>query len=43
VHSSLEVNEYLVKAKRLHDIAIPNIVWCMAYNRGVGRATYIAQ
>ena len=27
----------------LHDIAIANIVWCMAYTRGVGGASYIAQ
>jgi len=27
----------------LHDIAITNIVWCMAYTRGVGGASYIAQ
>jgi len=35
VHSSLEVNEYIVKAKPLHDISITNIVGCMAYKRGV--------
>jgi len=27
----------------LHDMAITNIVWCMAYNRGVGGRLYIAQ
>ena len=27
----------------LHDIAITNIVWCIAYKRGVGGASYIAQ
>jgi len=27
----------------LHDIAIANIEWCMAYTRGVGRGSYIAQ
>jgi len=27
----------------LQDIAITNIVWCMAYTRGVGRGAYIAQ
>jgi len=27
----------------LHDIAFTNIVWCMAYNRGVGGESYIAQ
>jgi len=27
----------------LHDIAITNIVWCMAYKRGVRGASYIAQ
>jgi len=27
----------------LHDIAITNIVWCMAYTRGSGGESYIAQ
>ena len=27
----------------LHDIAITNIVWCMAYKGGVGGMPYIAQ
>jgi len=27
----------------LHDIAIANIVWSMAYKRGVGGGAYIAQ
>ena len=27
----------------LHDIAITNIVWCMAYKKDVGRRAYIAQ
>jgi len=27
----------------LHDIAIANVVWCKAYKRGVGGASYIAQ
>ena len=27
----------------LHNIAITNIVWCMAYNRGVGGEAYIEQ
>jgi len=27
----------------LHDIAIPNIVWCMAYTRGVGGRACFAQ
>jgi len=27
----------------LHDIAIANIEWCMAYIRGVGEASYIAR
>ena len=26
----------------LHDIAITNIVWCMAYTKGVGGGAYIA-
>jgi len=27
----------------LHDIAIANIVWCMAYKRRVGGGAYIAK
>ena len=27
----------------LHDIAITNIVWCIAYKGGVGGGVYIAQ
>jgi len=27
----------------VHDIAITNIVWCMAYQKGVEGASYIAQ
>jgi len=27
----------------LHDIAITNVLWCMAYTRGVGGRAYIAQ
>jgi len=27
----------------LHGIAITNVVWCMAYKRGVGGGSYIAQ
>ena len=26
----------------LHDIATANLVWCMAYTRGVGWGSYIA-
>jgi len=42
VHNSLAVKIYLVRTKRrrvspLHDIAITNIVWCVAYKRGSGR------
>jgi len=27
----------------LQDIAITNIVWCVAYERGVGRGSYTAE
>jgi len=32
-----------VKHWLLHDIAIANTVWCMAYKRGVGGASYTAE
>jgi len=35
--------ERWIKSCPLHDIAITNIVWYMAYKRGFGRGAYIAQ
>ena len=40
-------NPNLVAGKRggwlFHEITIANIVWCMAYTRGVGGELYISQ
>ena len=49
VHPRFEVKQYLVRANldgghvARFGLAITNIVWCMAYNRGVGGGAYIAQ
>ena len=32
----------LARVAPIHDIATANIVWCIAYTRGVGRGSYIA-
>jgi len=39
----LTVNSCGADAWPLHDIAIPNIVWCMAYQREVEGGSCIAQ
>jgi len=39
----MHANSHPIPIWPLHDIAMANIVWRMAYTRGVGGRSYIAQ